>query len=147
MEFYRWEYWSGLPFPPPGHFPYPRTEPAPPVLPTLAGRFFTTELRGGHFTLVQFTSVHSLRLVQLFVTAWTAVCQPSLSITNSQSLLRLMSIEPLVPSNHLILCGLLFLLPSVFPSIRVFSNQLFESGGQSIGVSASASVLPMNIQN
>ena len=55
MEFYRWEYWSGLPFPPPGHFPYPRTEPAPPVLPTLAGRFFTTELRGGAFHL---SSVH-----------------------------------------------------------------------------------------
>ena len=57
------------------------------------------------------------------MTAWTAVWQPSLSITNSQSLLRLMSIESVMPSNHLILCHPLLLLPSVFPSIRVFSNQ------------------------
>ena len=70
-------------------------------------------------------------------------CQASLSITNSQSLLKLMSIESVMPSNHLILCCPLLLLPSIFPSIRVFSN---ESGGQSIRVSASASVLPMNSQ-
>jgi len=58
-----------------------------------------------------------------------------------------MSIESVMPSNHLILCHPLLLLPSIFPSIRVFSNELaFSSGGQSIGASASASVLPMNIQ-
>ena len=57
------------------------------------------------------------------MTPWTAACQASLSITNSQSLLKLMSIESVMPSNHLILCYLLFLLPSIFPSIRVFSNE------------------------
>ena len=72
--------------------------------------------------------------------------RPPLSITISQSLLKLMSIESVMPSNHLILCHPLLLLPSIFPSIRVFS-WFFESGDQSIGVSASASVLPMNIQD
>ena len=57
------------------------------------------------------------------MTPWTAACQASLSITNSWSLLRLMSIELVMPSNHLILCHPLFLLPSIFPSIRVFSNE------------------------
>ena len=72
----------------------------------------------------------------------------SLSITNSQSLLKPMSIQSVMPSNHLILCRPLPLLPSIFLSIRVFStDQFFASGGQSIGVSASASVLPMNIQD
>ena len=68
--------------------------------------------------------------------------------TNSRSLLKLMSIELVMPLNHLILCHPLLLLPSVFPSIRVFSNEsFFTSGGQSIGASASASILPMNIQD
>ena len=71
----------------------------------------------------QFSSVQSLSRVQLFVTPWTAARQASLSITNSQSLLKLMFIELVVPSNHLILCCPLFLLPSIFPSIRVFSNK------------------------
>ena len=72
----------------------------------------------------------------------------SLSIINSRSLLKLMSIESVMPSNLLILCHPLLLLPSIFPIIRVFSNEtVLLSGGQSIGVSASASVLPMNIQN
>ena len=61
--------------------------------------------------------------VRLFVTPWTAGCQASLSITNFWSLLKLMSIESVMPSNHLILCCLLLLLPSIFPSIRVFSNE------------------------
>ena len=61
--------------------------------------------------------------VQLFVTPWTAARQASLSITNSWSLLKLMSIEPVMPSNHLILCRPLLLPPSIFPSIRVFSNE------------------------
>ena len=60
---------------------------------------------------------------QLFMTPWTAVCQASLSFTISRSLLKLMSIESLMPSNHLVLCHPLLLLPSVFPSIRVFSNE------------------------
>ena len=80
-------------------------------------------------------------------TPWTAACQASLCLTISQSLLKFMSIESVMPWNHLILCCPLLLLPSIFPSIRVFPvNQFFASGGQSIGASASASVLPMNIQ-
>ena len=67
--------------------------------------------------------VQSLSRVQLFATPWTAAHQASLSITNSRSLLKLMSIESVMPSNHLVLCHPLLLLPSVFPSIRVFSNQ------------------------
>ena len=65
----------------------------------------------------------SVQLLWLFVTPWTAACQASLSITNSQSLLKLMSIESVMPSNHLILYHLLLLPPSIFPSIRVFSNE------------------------
>ena len=70
-------------------------------------------------------SVQSLSCVGLFVTPWTAACQASLSITNSQSLLKLKSIESVMPSNHLILCHPL--LPSIFPSIRVFSNESVHS--------------------
>ena len=92
-------------------------------------------------------SVHSLSHVQLFVTQWTAARQASLSITSFQSLLKLMSIQSVMMSNHLILCHPLLLLPSIFPNIRVFSSgQFFTSGGQSIGVSTSVAVLPMNIQ-
>ena len=68
-------------------------------------------------------SVQSLSRVRLFATPWTAACQASLSITNSWSLLKLMSIKLVIPSNHLILCHPLLLLPSVFPSITVFSNE------------------------
>ena len=71
----------------------------------------------------QFSSVQSLSCVRLFVIPWTAAHQASLSITNSRSLLKLMSIELVMPSNHLILCHPLLLLPSIFPSIRVFSNE------------------------
>ena len=70
-----------------------------------------------------FSSVQSLSRVRLFATLWIAARQASLSITNSQSLLKLMSIESIIPSNHLILCHPLLLLPSIFPSIRVFSNE------------------------
>ena len=69
------------------------------------------------------TSVQSLSHVQLFVTPWTAACQASLSITNSWRLLKLMSIELVMPSNHLILYRPLLLPPSIFPSIRIFSNE------------------------
>ena len=89
-----------------------------------------------------------LSCVQLFATPWTAAHQTSLSITNSRSLLKLMSVELVMPSNHLILCRPLLLPPSIFPSIRSFQmSQFFASGGQSIRSSASASVLPMNIQD
>ena len=90
-------------------------------------------------------SVQLLSCVWLFATPWTAACQDSRTITNSQSLLKLTSIELVMPSNHLILCHPLVLLPSILPSIRVFQmSQPFASGGQSIGASALASVLPMN---
>ena len=72
---------------------------------------------------VQFSSVQSLSHVRLFVTTWTAARQASLSITNSQSPPKPMCIESVMPSNHLILCLPLLLLPSIFPSIRVFSNE------------------------
>ena len=72
---------------------------------------------------VQFSSVQSLSRVLLFATWWTAACQVSLSITNSRSLQKLVSIELVMPSNHLILCRPLFFLPPVPPSIRVFSNE------------------------
>ena len=72
---------------------------------------------------VQFSLVQSLSHVQLFATPWTTAHQASLSIINSQSLPKLMSIESVMPSNHLILCHLLLLLPSIFPSIRVFSSE------------------------
>ena len=71
----------------------------------------------------QLSSVQSLSCVQLFVTPWTAAHQASLSITNSRSLLKCMSIELVIPSNHLILCRPLLLPPSIIPSIRVFSNE------------------------
>ena len=67
--------------------------------------------------------VQSLSCVQLFVTPWTAACKASLSFTNFRSVLKLMSIESVMPSNHLILCCPLLLPPSIFPSIRVFSNE------------------------
>ena len=69
------------------------------------------------------SSVQSLSRVRLFATPWTAACQASLSITNSQSLLKLMSIELVMPSNHLILCRPLLLTLSIFPSIKVFSSE------------------------
>ena len=75
---------------------------------------------------LQFSSVQSLSHVWLFATPWTAACQSSLSITNSRSLLKLMSIELVIPTNHLILCRLILLPPlvfSIFPSIRIFSNE------------------------
>ena len=90
-------------------------------------------------------SVESLSHVQLFVTPWTAACQASLSITNSWSLLKLMHIELVMPSNHLIpfsSCLQSFPASGSFPM-----SQIFTSDGQSIGTSASASVLPMNIED
>ena len=97
--------------------------------------FFHSKSIESSNNLLEFSSVQLLR-------------QGSLSITNSRSLLKLMSIESVIPSNHIILCCPLLLLPSIFPSIRSFPvSQLFASGGQSIGVSASTSVLPMNTQD
>ena len=134
MQFSRHTYWSGLPCPPPGELPDPGIKPKSPVvqvdsLPTEPPR----KPRAPKPTFRAFSSVQSLSRVQLSVTPWTVVCQASLSITNSQSLFKLMSIASVIPSNHLILCPPLLLLPSIFPSNRVFSkSQFFTSGGQSL---------------
>ena len=97
-----------------------------------------------------FSSISSVQLlshVQLSVTPWTSAHQACLSITNSRSLLKFMSFASVMPSNHLILHRPLLLPPSIFPDLWSFPmSRFFASGGQSIGISASASVLPMNIQ-
>ena len=113
MRFSRQEYWSGLPFPPPGDLPHPGIEPIPLTSPSLAGGFLTTSA----------TSVQSLSHVRLCATPWTAAFQVSLSITNSWSLPKLMSIESVMPFSHLILCRPILTPPSIFPSITVFSNE------------------------
>ena len=94
------------------------------------------------------SSVQSLSHVQLFVTPWTAACQASLSITKSWNLLKLMSIESVMPSTISSSVVLFSSCLQSFPASGSFQmSQLFTSGGQSIRVSASASVLPMNIQD
>ena len=99
-----------------------------------------------HKNLSSVSSVQSLSHVQLFATPWAAARQASLSITNSQSLLKLMSIESVMPSNHLM--SPLLLPPSNFPSNRVFSNEsVLPIRWPKYGFSPSASVLPMNIQD
>ena len=95
---------------------YPGIEPASLLSPALAGRFFMT-------SDTSFSSVQSLSRVRSFATPSTAAHQGSLSITISWSLLKLMSFESVMPSNHLILCHPLLLLPSIFPSTRVLSNE------------------------
>ena len=94
--------------------------------------------------MVQCSSVKSLSRIKLFVIAWTAARQAFLSIINSQSLLKLMSIESVMPSNHLIFCHPLLLLPSIFPSISVFSNELALSVRWSKYWSFSFSISPSN---
>ena len=97
--------------------------------------------------LVQFSSVQSLSRVWLFMTPWTTAHQASLSITNSRSLPKLVSIELGMPSNHLILCRPFLLLPPSLPASGSFPmSQHFPSGGQSTGVSALASFLPKKSQ-
>ena len=85
--------------------------------------FYSLKLQPGTVTTDSVSSVQLLSRVHLFATPWTAACQASLSITNSWSLPKLMSIESVMPSNYLILCRPLLLPPSIFPSIRVFSNE------------------------
>ena len=107
---------------------------------------FCNQLKTWHVTcyLVQF----SRSVLSDSVTPWTAACQASLSIIKSQSLLKLKSTELVRPFNHLILCCPLFLLPSIFPSIRVFTSEsVLRIRWPSIGVSASTSVLAMDIQS
>ena len=98
--------------------------------------------------LTVFSSVQSLSRVRLFATPWTAACQDSLSITNYWSLLKLMSIESVIPFNYLIFCHPLLLLPSIFPSIRVFSNKsVLRIRWPKYWSFSSASVLPINIED
>ena len=97
--------------------------------------------------LVQFSSVQSLSRVRLFVTPWTAACQASLAITDSLSLLRLMLVKLVMPSNHLILCRHPSPAFNLSQHQSFLVSQFFALGGQSIGVSASALVLPMDIQD
>ena len=98
--------------------------------------------------IAQFSSVQSLSRVQLFATPWIAAPQASLSIANSQSSLKLTSIESVMPSSHLILCCPFSSCLQSIPASESFPmSQFFTSGGQSIGASASASFLPMNIQD
>ena len=98
-------------------------------------------------SIITYSSVQLLSHVRLFVNPWTAARLASLSITTSQSLPKLISVESVMPSNYLILCHPLLLSPSILPSVWVFSNESALSDGQNIGVSASTSVLPMNIQD
>ena len=101
-----------------------------------------------HLISDQFSSVQLLSRVQFFVTPWTAAHQACLSIANSWSLPRLISIESVMPSNHLILCIPVSSSLQSFPASGFLQMiQLFASGGQSIGVSSSTSVLPMNIHD
>ena len=97
------------------------------------GEFFPLLCGRGHgltpYNISEFSSVQSLSHVRLFVTPWTAARQASLSITNSWSLPKLISTELVMPSNHLILCRPLLLAPSMFPSIRVFSNESILCNG------------------
>ena len=103
---------------------------------------------GIHLLLIPISSVQLLSRVRLSATPWITARQASLSITSSRSLLKLMPIESVMPSSHLILCRTLLLLPPIPPASGSFQmSQFFTSDGQSIGVSASASVLPMNTQD
>ena len=98
-------------------------------------------------TIKGYRTVFSSVTQSLFATPWTAACQASLSITNSGSLLKLMSIKSVMSSNHLILCHPLLFCFQSFPASGSFPVSQFSSGGQIIGVSASASVFPVNIQD
>ena len=122
MGFSRQQYWSGLPCPPLRDLPYSGIQPKSLMFLVLSGGFSTTSAPWeAHMNPV--VAVQLLSCVQLIVTPWTAACQASLSFTISRSLLKLISIESVMPSNHLILCHPL-LLPSVFPSMRYFPNEL-----------------------
>ena len=116
MGFSWQECWSGLPWPPPGDLPSPGTEPPSLMSPAVAGGFFTISI------VVVAVVIQLPNYVWHFETLWTAACQASLSYTISRSLPKLMSIALVIPSSHPILSCPLLLLPSIFPSIRVFSN-------------------------
>ena len=121
MEFSRQEYWSGLPFPSPGDLPDPGIQPRSPTS-QVDSLPFEPSGKPPHNSIYLSSVQFSCSVMSDSCNPMTAVCHASLSITNSQSLLELMSIELVMPFSHLILCCPLLLLPSVFPSIRVFSN-------------------------
>ena len=138
LEFTRQEYWSGCRFLHQGIVL---------IFLTHVSCISSTDRQILYHCTTCFNSVHSLSPAQQFAIPQTSACPDSLTITNTRSLLKLMSIELVMPSNHLILCYPLLLLSSIFPSVRDFSdNQPFSSGGQSIGVSPSTSVLPVKFR-
>ena len=144
MGFSRQEYWNGY-----SHFLLKGTFPTQGSNPCLFCllHWQADSLPLHHLSSVQFICSVCARLCE---TPWTAACQASLSIINSRSLLKLISIESVMPSNHLILCHHIPFSSHLqsFPASRSFLvSQFFASGRQSIGVSASASVLPMNTQD
>ena len=112
----------GLLCPLPGDLPDPGIKPVSLMSPALAGGFFTTSATW-EAPFSHFSSVQLLNSVRLFVTPWTAARQASLSITNSRSSLRLTSIESVMPSNHVIFYISHLPMPSIFPSIRIFSDE------------------------
>ena len=121
MGFPRQEYWSGLPFPSPGDLLDPGIKLTSPAL---GGWLFTTEPPRRPIINYQFSSVQFSRsILSDSATPWITARQASLSITNPQNLLKLMSIESVMQYNHLMLCCPLLLLPSVFPSLRVFPSE------------------------
>ena len=133
MEFSKQGYWSGLPFPSAGDLHNPGIEPGSPTLqpdslpnepPGKTLQYLKLLENNGYISLCcTISSVQSLSRVQLLAIPWIAIYQASLSITNSQSLRKLISIKQVMPSNHLILCWPLLLLPSIVLSIRVSSNE------------------------
>ena len=135
MEFFRREYWSGLPFSSLVDLPKPGIESESLQSPALTGRFFTTaphrsvcfidkNFKTQKHWVFDVVVVQLLSRVWLFITPWTIAHQASLSLTISQSLPKFISIESVIPFNHLILYHPLLLLPSIFPSSGVFSNEL-----------------------
>ena len=122
MRFSRQEYWSGLPCPPPAHLSGPGIKPA--LLHLLHWQADSLPLNHLGSPDRNAIVVSSLSCVWVFATPWTAACQDSLPITISRSLLKLVSIESVMPTNHLILCHPLLLMASIFLSIRIFSNEL-----------------------
>ena len=120
MAFVRQEYRNGLPFPSPVDLPDPVIKL---MSPALASRFFPNEPPGKPRPIFTLYASVQFSCIPLFVTPWTTACQASLSITHSQSLLKLMSIKLVITCNYLILCHLLLFLSSIFPSIRFFSNE------------------------
>ena len=149
MGFSKQGYWSGLLCLPPGDHPNPRITPSSLSLLHWQEDSLPLSVPGKPYLTYQFSSVQSLSRVRLFATPWIAAHQASLSITDSQSIFKLMSIESVMSSSHVILSVIPYSsCPQSFPASGSFPvSQLFKGGGQSIGVSASASVLPMNIQD